>query len=58
LVGVRVEDEKPPTVCYGIPGIFAPEPPAGLDGSMWRGSGVNGWRVIFEDALTGEEVPE
>lgn len=58
LVGVRVEDEKPTTVCYGIPGIFAPEPPAGLDGYMWRGSGVNGWWVIFVDALTGEEVPE
>lgn len=58
LVGVRVEDEKPTSVCYGIPGIFAPEPPAGLDGYMWRGSGVNGWWIIFIDALTGEEVPE
>lgn len=58
LVGVRVEDERPTSVCYGIPGTFAAEPPAGLDGYMWRGSGVNGWWVVFVDALTGEEVPE
>lgn len=58
LVGVRVEEERPVSVCYGIPGTFAPEPPAGLDGYMWRGSGVNGWWVTFVDALTGEEVPE
>jgi hypothetical protein len=58
LVGVRVEDERPTSVCYGIPGIFALEPPAGLDGYMWRGSGSSGWWVIFIDALTGEEVPE
>lgn len=57
LVGVRVEDEQPTSVCYGIPGIFAPEPPVGLDGYMWRGSGVSGWWVTFVDALTGEEVP-
>ncbi len=45
LVGVRVEDEQPTSVCYGIPGTFAPEPPAGLDGYMWRGEGVSagGW---------------
>lgn len=58
LVGVRVEDERPTSVCYGLPGIFGPEPPVGLDGYMWRGSGVNGWWVTFIDALTGEEVPE
>ncbi len=58
LVGVRVEDERPTSVCYGIPGIFSLEPPAGLDGYMWRGSGSSGWWVIFIDALTGEEVPE
>jgi len=58
LVGVRVEDERPTSVCYGIPGLFAPEPPAGLDGYMWRGSGVSGWWVTFVDALTGEEVSE
>jgi hypothetical protein len=58
LVGVRVEDERPTSVCYGIPGFFAPEPPVGLDGYMWRGSGVSGWWVTFIDALTGEEVPE
>jgi hypothetical protein len=58
LVGVRVEDERPTSVCYGIPGTFALEPPAGLDGYMWRGSGSSGWWVIFVDALTGEEVPE
>lgn len=58
LVGVRVEDERPVAVCYGIPGVFAAEPPAGLDGYMWRGSGVNGWWVTFIDALTGEETQE
>ncbi len=58
LVGIRVEDERPTSVCYGIPGTFGPEPPAGLDGYMWRGNGVSGWWVIFVDALTGEEVPE
>ena len=58
LVGVRVEDERPVSVCYGIPGVFAAEPPAGLDGYMWRGSGVNGWWVTFVDALTGEETQE
>ncbi len=57
LVGVRVEDERPTAVCYGIPGTFAPEPPAGLDGYMWRGDGASGWWVIFVDAVTGEEVP-
>ncbi len=57
LVGVRVEDEQPTSVCYGIPGTFAPEPPAGLDGYMWRGEGVSGWWVVFVDAVTGEEVP-
>jgi hypothetical protein len=57
LVGVRVEDERPTSVCYGIPGSFAPEPPVGLDGYMWRGSGASGWWVTFVDALTGEEVP-
>jgi hypothetical protein len=58
LVGVRIEDERPVAVCYGIPGVFAAEPPAGLDGYMWRGSGVNGWWVTFIDALTGEETQE
>ena len=58
LVGVRVEDERPTSVCYGIPGTFALEPPVGLDGYMWRGSDVGGWWVTFVDALTGEEVPE
>lgn len=56
LVGVRVEDERPVSVCYGIPGTFALEPPPGLDGYMWRGDGQNGWWVIFVDALTGEEI--
>ncbi len=40
-----------------LPGTFAPEPPAGLDGYMWRGEGVSGWWVVFVDAVTGEEVP-
>ncbi len=58
LVGVRVEDERPVSVCYGIPGTFALEPPPGLDGYMWRGDGQSGWWVIFIDALTGEEAAE
>ena len=58
LVGVRVEDERPVAVCYGIPGTFALEPPPGLDGYMWRGDGSSGWWVIFIDALTGEETAE
>ncbi len=58
LVGVRVEDERPTSVCYGIPGAFALEPPAGLDGYMWREEGAGGWWVTFVDALTGEEIAE
>lgn len=58
LVGVRVEDERPVAVCYGIPGTFALEPPPGLDGYMWRGDGNSGWWVVFIDALTGEETAE
>jgi hypothetical protein len=56
LVGVRVEDERPSSVCYGIPGIFSLEPPVGLDGYMWRGDGQSGWWVTFIDANTGEEI--
>lgn len=58
MIGVRVEDERPTSVCYGIPGTFALEPPAGLDGYMWRGEGSSGWWVTFIDALTGEEIGE
>lgn len=55
-IGVKAQNGAPAKVCYGLPGAFALQPPAGLDGYAWRGEGPNGWWVTFLDAQTGEEA--
>jgi len=55
-IGIHAEDEKPKSVCYALPAVFSSEPPAGMEGYVWRGEGNNGWWMIFLDAETGEEI--
>lgn len=57
-VGVRCAERRPRSVCYGIPGEYAAEPPPGLEGYRWRGDQQRGWWTIFIDAETGEELLE
>lgn len=49
-VGVRVQGGRPVAVAYAIPGQYAPAPPAGLEGHVWR----DGWWIAEADAQTGE----
>ena len=57
-IGIRVEGGKPRVLCYALPGTFALEPPPGLEGYYWRGTGRNGWWVTFIDLITGEPISE
>lgn len=52
-VGVRMQDGKPVSVAYALPGHFSPEPPPGMDGYHWQGGAAEGWWVIRTDAETG-----
>lgn len=49
-VGVRAQGGRPVAVAYAIPGQYAPAPPAGLEGYVWR----DGWWIAEADAQTGE----
>ena len=51
-IGARVEEGRLAALCYALPGDRAPEPPAGLEGFVWR----EGWWAIFLDAGTGAEL--
>ncbi len=57
-IGIRAEGGKPRVLCYALPGTFALEPPPGLEGYYWRGTGRNGWWVTFIDLITGEPISE
>lgn len=56
-IGLKAREGKPISVCYALPGAFSTEPPAGLEGYVWRGLGAEGWWAVFLDAETGEELP-
>ncbi len=55
-IGIHAENGKPKSVCYALPAAFSSEPPAGLEGYVWRGEGNDGWWMVFLDAETGEEI--
>ncbi len=48
LCGLRCEGGFPARVCYAIPAPYTPEPPAGLEGYVWRGDRHRGYWVICE----------
>ena len=39
LVGLRSEDGRISGIRYALPGVYAPEPPAGLDDYLWNAAG-------------------
>lgn len=43
LIGLQAEDGVPVRVAYAFPGIYAPQPPAGLEDCAWVVSGGQGW---------------
>lgn len=47
-VGLFCEDGVPARVCYAIPSPYSSEPPAGLEGYVWRGDAANGCWAICE----------
>ena len=48
LIGISCEGGLPNRVCYAIPSAYSPEPPAGLEGYVWRGDRTRGYWVICE----------
>ena len=52
-VGVKCEDGRPSEVAYLIPGRYAAQPPAGLEGYEWREGLGGGFWVARQDAFTG-----
>ena len=48
FVGLYCEDGIPARVCYALPSKYSPEPPAGLEGYVWRGDSANGCWTICE----------
>ena len=48
LIGLNCENGRPYRICYAIPATYTPEPPAGLEGYIWRGDGAHGYWVICE----------
>lgn len=57
-VGIKCVEGVPRVVCYALPAQFAVEPPPGLEGYVWRGSGRTGWWVTWQDAATGQMLTE
>ena len=49
FVGIHCEAGQPDRVCYAIPASYTPEPPAGLEGYVWRGDRIHGCWVICEE---------
>ncbi len=48
LIGLRCEKGSLSQVCYAIPALYSPEPPAGLEGYEWRGDRVRGYWIARE----------
>lgn len=48
VVGLYCEDGVPSRVCYALPAAYAPEPPIGLEGYVWRGDSNAGYWTICE----------
>ncbi|MBQ8953812.1 MAG: hypothetical protein IJ048_06820 [Clostridia bacterium] len=46
VVGISAEGGRPSRVLYGVPSRHESEPPSGLDGYEWRGTGEDGYWVI------------
>lgn len=46
LVGLTAKDGKITGIRYALPGRYAPEPPAGLEGYAWTGDGGEGYWVL------------
>lgn len=55
-VGIKCENKRPISVCYGIPGSFQPDNPAGMEGYQWVNDKGEGWWVIHVDAESGEHM--
>lgn len=53
-IGLKTELEEYTVLCYAVPGSFALEPPPGLEGYSWRGTGSDGWWTTCIDLSTGE----
>jgi len=48
LIGLSCGCGSPEKICYAIPAAYTPEPPAGMEGYVWRGNRNNGYWVICE----------
>lgn len=46
VIGLTAENGAITGVRYALPGPYAPEPPAGMDGYAWRDAGGEGWWVL------------
>lgn len=62
VVGLMYEDDKIKYVCYGVPGMYAPESPKELSGfSQWlpldstKPQGFGYW-ITYQDADSGENI--
>lgn len=53
-IGLKIEGEAFTVLCYAVPGTFALEPPPGLEGYSWRGTGSQGWWTTCIDLESGE----
>lgn len=49
LIGLYCENGMPERVCYAIPAAYSPEPPAGMEGYVWKGDHTRGYWVICEE---------
>ncbi len=57
LIGIYCENGVPDRICYAIPSVYTPEPPAGMEGYVWRGDHSRGYWVICEEIKYTESSP-
>ena len=56
-VGIRAENGEVTGVCYAIPMVYSPEPPAGLEGYRWIGDQNRGWWTTCDDLTEKSSDP-
>ena len=56
-VGIRAENGEVTGVCYAIPMVYSPEPPAGLEGYHWIGDQNRGWWTTCDDLTEKSSDP-
>ena len=54
LCGICCESGIPARVCYAIPAPYTAEPPAGMEGYIWRGDHLRGYWTICENLTSSD----